>query len=325
MTQFNDTATDDLRSLILSTCNNPGAEGDQKQVHARLIGLLKEGANPNASSVQGLGVILDDLTHFPSLALSLLDHGARLSPSGLVALRDNFTLQDKINLNVFHPQHPFYRENAQRMRHLAALQPDLDWYAKYATKGGPWAIALERGVKGLNGILENARINAGVPLYMPSDKEDRISALLELAEPTNPHVWIENKDRLTLLDELMGEDISPDYHLPISTLSLFGRYMYRSSGLARAVLERGAVLTQYDMNDFLDFLSENPTNFHIYDLVPDVLDRLDQWAHLKPTHGSGSMFDYFLEIAPEEYASWQANKMDEDTPVISHSTRSRRL
>lgn len=106
MTQFNYQATEDFRSLILSICTSPSAYGDKNQVQAQLADLLSAGADPNAPSVQGRSVVLDDLTLFPSLAISLLDHGARLSSSGLDALRDNFSMASPITHNLFQALHP---------------------------------------------------------------------------------------------------------------------------------------------------------------------------------------------------------------------------
>ena len=307
----------------------------------RIALLLELGAVVQAPLPQG-GQMVDALGYVPAVALLLIEKGASVSQQGLLSIHAATKQNGLLSLQASTQEHGLrwckdeftHIANQQRLMQLATRQPKLDWYAEVgpSVDDPVCVLDMEAHAPGLNEVLEAAQAKQGLHVGRDiQDRATRLNAIRCLYHPTSPNIWMGSHDRVKLLDQLMKDDITVHDKLEWGNEaddyygSMFINFLGSSEELCRAVLHKGAPVGIKEITIFMDSLEYLPTRDMVAGLLPDLLDRMEQWKdEIHPAYNL-SMLDLLLQIAPQEFAAWQADRIETTTRPALRNPSSLRL
>lgn len=299
--------------------------------------LLERGADPNAVSFKDGRTLLDGMIAVPELSKILIEHGAKLSQAGLEATCDKTPVMRERHFSRGDEAY-WSAQNWDRLMAHARAQPELDWYVEN-DKGECLAFRMEHEAVGLNDDLEEAQKSHGLPVgRVIEDRDTRVKAILNMPSDYNEFIWVGSKNKVDMVAALMQGDIDPNHVYDTGIALSDGKPYVRSilshlfgieNGIAAYLMERGARVSKADMTFFVDSLSNPATKVMTKDLFPAIFLRFDDWKdfihdHL-PHHTARPMIDMIAELAPEEYAAWQASQIADKTATAHAKPRKTRI
>lgn len=177
---------------------------------------------------------------------------------------------------------------------------------------------------------------------LAASKEKRIQIILkDLINPSADLSWGGGLSRAEIMSTLMKRDISPDEYVDVGLLGNDGQpplmrmlhyFMGEENDLFIKLLEMGASITTNEMDVFIDCLGLKATKKGMLEILPNVMDRLDEWKDMDhPKYPGKRLLDVLKEVAPMDYVQWERDQMNGATALIKeedgahHKQKSPRL
>lgn len=160
-----------------------------------------------------------------------------------------------------------------------------------------------------------------------ASKERRIQIIMKyLINPSADLSWAGGVSRADIMSTLMKGDISPDEYVDVGLLGNDGQphlmrmlhyFMGEENDLFIKLLGMGASITTNEMDVFIDCLCLRAAKNGMLKILPNVMDRVDDWKDMDhPKYPGKGMLDVLKEVAPLEYAQWESNQINGATALI---------